>query len=110
VLIDTAPVLAVTDGALAHRKAATTLLVLRSGQHPLLEITTALKQMLQNGVRPCAVIVNDERPQASDHSYVKYGAAYQAKARAAPAPPSRRGLIAVTYSAACGRPRGPRGP
>jgi tyrosine-protein kinase Etk/Wzc len=90
VIVDTAPVLAVTDGVLAGRRAGTTLLVLRAGQHPLREITGALKQMAQNGVEPCALVINGMRAQAADYSNVKYGRSYQSSPRSRAQPPSRR--------------------
>jgi tyrosine-protein kinase Etk/Wzc len=92
VLVDTAPILAVTDGVVAGRRAATALLVLRAGQHRLGEITNALKQMVRNGVAPTAIILNDMRRRAAEYSTVAYGERYQATRRrgSEPPPPSPR--------------------
>jgi tyrosine-protein kinase Etk/Wzc len=90
VLLDTAPVLAVTDSLLAARTAGTTLLVLRAGQHPLREITDALKHMVQSGVQPGGLIINDMRQQRSGYSYVRYGDTYRANYLSEAEPTSRR--------------------
>jgi tyrosine-protein kinase Etk/Wzc len=76
VLVDTAPVLAVTDATLACRPAGTTLLVLRGGQHPVREIAAATKRMVQGGVTPRAIILNDVMPKAAGYAYSKYGYNY----------------------------------
>ena len=59
VVIDTPPILAVTDGALISRLAGVTLMVLRAGQHPMREVMLALKRFAQNGVRPAGLVLND---------------------------------------------------
>ena len=59
VVIDTPPILAVTDAAIIGRLCAATLLVLRAGQHPMREITTAVKRFAQGGVQPTGVVFND---------------------------------------------------
>jgi tyrosine-protein kinase Etk/Wzc len=76
VIIDTAPILAVTDAAIAGRTAGTNLLVLRAGQHPMREIALAVKRMAQNGVAPRALILNDVMPKAGGYAYSKYGYHY----------------------------------
>lgn len=79
VVIDTAPVLAVTDGVLAARLAGTNLLVLKSGQHPVREINAAVKRMNQNGIVIKAFVLNDVPPSAG-YAYGrqgKYGYHYQ---------------------------------
>ena len=74
VILDSAPVLAVTDGVLVGRTAGTNLVVLRAGQHPLREILTALKQLSQNGVEPHALVLNDVTQEAAGGSryYLDY--------------------------------------
>jgi tyrosine-protein kinase Etk/Wzc len=78
ILVDTAPVLAVTDAILACRPAGTTLLVLRGGHHPVREIATAAKRMSQAGVTPRAIILNDVMPKAG-YAYSRYGYHYHYK-------------------------------
>jgi len=70
VVIDTAPILAVTDGALVSRLCGVNLLVLRAGRHPIREIGAATKAYAQGGVRLHAVVLNGARPSRSGgHGY-----------------------------------------
>jgi tyrosine-protein kinase Etk/Wzc len=64
VLVDTAPILAVTDAALIGRSAGITLVVVRSGRHPLREIAQAVKRLAQSGVRPHGFVLNDVQPRS----------------------------------------------
>jgi tyrosine-protein kinase Etk/Wzc len=59
VLLDTPPVLAVTDAALAARAAGVVLLVIRAGQNPLREIQAAVKRFARSGVRVHGSVLND---------------------------------------------------
>lgn len=61
VLLDTPPVLAVTDGALVARHAGVNLLVVRAGKHPMREIAAALRQLGRSGVRVGGMVMNDVR-------------------------------------------------
>jgi tyrosine-protein kinase Etk/Wzc len=61
VLLDTPPVLAVTDGALIARCVGVNLLVLRAGAHPLREIVTALRTLARGGVRVQGFVLNAVR-------------------------------------------------
>ncbi|MCW8828866.1 MAG: polysaccharide biosynthesis tyrosine autokinase [Gammaproteobacteria bacterium] len=58
VLIDTPPVLAVTDPVIIGQYTGTNFMVLRSGQHHLREIQTALRRFEQNGVHIKGTIFN----------------------------------------------------
>jgi tyrosine-protein kinase Etk/Wzc len=70
VVVDTAPILAVTDGALVSRLCGVNLLVLRAGRHPVREIGAAMKAYAQGGVRLHAVVLNGARPSsAGGHGY-----------------------------------------
>jgi tyrosine-protein kinase Etk/Wzc len=59
VLIDTPPVLAVTDAALVARHAGVNLLVVRAGRHPLREVVAALRALGRSGVRVQGMVMND---------------------------------------------------
>jgi tyrosine-protein kinase Etk/Wzc len=59
VLLDTPPILAVTDAAIVGRHAGLSLLVIRSGKHPMREISHALRQLARNGVRVHGIVMND---------------------------------------------------
>jgi tyrosine-protein kinase Etk/Wzc len=70
VVVDTAPILAVTDGALVSRHCGVNLLVLRAGRHPVREIAAATKAYAQGGVQLHAVVLNGARPSRSGgHGY-----------------------------------------
>jgi tyrosine-protein kinase Etk/Wzc len=62
VIVDTPPVLAVTDAALIGRHAGTTLMVVRHGRHPAMEISEALKRLVNAGVNLHGVLLTDVPP------------------------------------------------
>jgi tyrosine-protein kinase Etk/Wzc len=81
VVMDTAPVLAVTDGVLVARHSGVNLMVLRAGQHPVREINAALRHFEQGGVEVHGAVLNDVQMRMG---YGKYGGyhyqyAYDAK-------------------------------
>jgi tyrosine-protein kinase Etk/Wzc len=59
VIVDTPPVLAVTDATLIGKYAGTTLLVVRHGRHPLNEIIETAKRMRNGGVAMRGVLLTD---------------------------------------------------
>ncbi|MCC8391832.1 polysaccharide biosynthesis tyrosine autokinase [Paraburkholderia sp. MMS20-SJTR3] len=59
VIIDTPPVLAVTDSTLVGRHAGTTLLVVRHGRQPLNEIIETAKRLRNGGVGLRGVLMTD---------------------------------------------------
>ncbi|CAN7208313.1 polysaccharide biosynthesis tyrosine autokinase [Paraburkholderia sp. 22099] len=59
VIVDTPPVLAVTDSTLIGKYAGTTLLVVRHGRHPLNEITETAKRLRNGGVALRGVLLTD---------------------------------------------------
>jgi tyrosine-protein kinase Etk/Wzc len=74
VIIDTAPVLAVTDAALIGRCAGINILVLRSGDHTPREIAQALKRLHQGGAVVKGIVINDAAIGPSRYSrYGQYG-------------------------------------
>jgi tyrosine-protein kinase Etk/Wzc len=64
VLIDTPPILAVTDAAIVGRLAGVNLVVVRSGAHPMKEVAAALHRLEQNGVAVQGVILNGVSPSS----------------------------------------------
>ncbi len=60
----------------ALKNAGVNLLVLRAGQHPLREVTLALKRYTQGGVRPAGFVFNDVVRLAGRYGY-GYGYHYQ---------------------------------
>lgn len=75
VLIDTPPILAVTDAAVVGRHAGTTLMVARYAVNTLKEIQTSLSRFEQNGIEVKGVILNSIFRRASgyqDYGYYEY--------------------------------------
>lgn len=75
VLIDTPPILAVTDAAIVGRHAGTTLMVARYAVNTLKEVETSLSRFEQNGVPVKGVILNSIFRRASgyqDYGYYEY--------------------------------------
>jgi len=70
VLIDTPPVLAVTDASIIGVHAGTNFLVLRSGVHGEAEINDALKRLKSGGVSVQGVIFN-AMPARSRGTYAR---------------------------------------
>ncbi|SQC91380.1 Tyrosine-protein kinase wzc [Cedecea neteri] len=64
VLIDTPPILAVTDAAIVGRHAGTTLMVARYAVNTLKEVETSLSRFEQNGIAVRGVILNSIFPQS----------------------------------------------
>lgn len=62
VIIDTPPVLAVTDSTVIGKYAGTTLLVVRYGRHPIAEITETAKRLETGGVNLKGVLLTDVPP------------------------------------------------
>jgi tyrosine-protein kinase Etk/Wzc len=75
VVVDTPPILAVTDAAIVGRLAGVTLVVLRAGEHHVREVTLALKRFAQSGVRVAGFVLNDLTRLAAGSSY-GYGYQY----------------------------------
>ncbi|WP_318392040.1 tyrosine-protein kinase Wzc [Enterobacter sp.] len=75
VLIDTPPILAVTDAAVVGRHAGTTLMVTRYAVNTLKEVETSLNRFAQNGITVKGVILNSIFRRATgyqDYGYYEY--------------------------------------
>ncbi|EMX9178764.1 tyrosine-protein kinase Wzc [Citrobacter sedlakii] len=75
VLIDTPPILAVTDAAIVGRHAGTTLMVARYAVNTLKEVETSLSRFGQNGIQVKGVILNSIFRRATgyqDYGYYEY--------------------------------------
>ncbi|BBT70400.1 MULTISPECIES: tyrosine-protein kinase Wzc [Enterobacteriaceae] len=75
VLIDTPPILAVTDAAIVGRHAGTTLMVTRYAVNTLKEVETSLSRFEQNGIVVKGVILNSIFRRATgyqDYGYYEY--------------------------------------
>jgi tyrosine-protein kinase Etk/Wzc len=73
VLIDTPPILAVTDAAIIGKHAGTSLMVARFDVTPLKEIEVSIRRFEQSGVEIKGVILNAVRKKASGYyGYYQY--------------------------------------
>jgi tyrosine-protein kinase Etk/Wzc len=72
VIIDSPPILAVTDAAIIGRMASATLMVIRAGQHPMRELEQSSKRLLQAGVDIKGIVFNDVPESSSRYGFGKY--------------------------------------
>ena len=73
VLVDTPPILAVTDAAIVARNVGTTLLVARYGVNSLKEIEVSIRRFEQNGMEIKGIILNAvENKSGSAYGYYTY--------------------------------------
>ena len=83
VMIDTPPVLAVTDATIIGRSAGCTLVVLKSGEHPLRMIEECIKRLTNAGVKVNGAIFNQIGGTGGGYGYgygyygARYGYGYQ---------------------------------
>ena len=75
VLIDTPPLLAVTDAAVIGRLCGTTFVLLRYGVHSMAEIHAVTKRLRQNSIEPRGFVFNALQPRKGygKYGYGKYG-------------------------------------
>jgi len=73
VLIDTPPIMSVTDGGIIGSMAGANFMILRSGLHPIKEIERSIKQFEQSGARLQGVIFNDMPIRRGLYGYGNYG-------------------------------------
>ena len=77
VLIDTPPVLAVTDAAVIGRLAGCSLLVLKAGDHPMRMIEECVRRLQNSGVALKGTLFNQVGRQGGQYGYgYGYGYAY----------------------------------
>jgi tyrosine-protein kinase Etk/Wzc len=75
VLVDTPPVLTVTDSALVARHATVNLLVLHSGRHTLHEIELAVDRLGDGGADVTGAVLNGDR--GTNRRYGRYDYYYR---------------------------------
>jgi len=76
IIIDTPPVLAVTDASIVGRYTATSFMILRSGSHNLRELQMSFKRFEQNGVKIKGAIFNGVELKKGRYGD-KYGNGYK---------------------------------
>jgi len=72
IIIDSPPILAVTDATIIGRMAGGTLMVLKAGEHPMREIDLAVKRLQQSGVNLRGLLFNDVSQQSQRYGAGKY--------------------------------------
>ncbi|RLL50644.1 polysaccharide biosynthesis tyrosine autokinase [Mariprofundus sp. EBB-1] len=77
VLIDTPPVLAVTDAVVIGKLVGTAFLLLRAGRHPVQEIQQAVRRFEHGGVKLQGAIFNDIKRTRSRYDYGGYQYKYK---------------------------------
>src|SRR5690554_634393 len=73
VIVDTPPILAVTDAALVGRLAGTSRIVTRFGLNPIKEIELTLQRFRHNGIEIKGAIFNAVEKKAAAYGYGNYG-------------------------------------
>lgn len=72
VIIDSPPILAVTDAAIIGRLASATLMVAKAGEHPMRELEQTTRRLIQAGASLKGIVFNDLPQLSSRHGY-SYG-------------------------------------
>lgn len=72
VIIDTPPVLAVTDAAIIGREASSALMVVRYGMNTLKEVQHAIRRFEQSGVKIRGTVLNGIERRAGAEGYYAY--------------------------------------
>lgn len=73
VLLDSPPVLAVTDATIIGKLAGATLIVLKSAEHPMREIEEVVKRLQGAGIQPRGVLMNQVGHRLGTYGYGNYG-------------------------------------
>ncbi|MEE9425434.1 MAG: polysaccharide biosynthesis tyrosine autokinase [Methylococcales bacterium] len=72
IIIDSPPVLAVTDACIIGRMVSATLMVVKAGEHPLRELQQCVKRLKQNDVDIKGIVFNQLPLSSSRYGYGKY--------------------------------------
>lgn len=76
IIIDSPPILAVTDATIIGQMAGATLMVLKAGAHPMREIELSVKRLQQAGVNLRGLLINDINAQSQRYGAGKYSYQY----------------------------------
>jgi tyrosine-protein kinase Etk/Wzc len=79
IIIDSPPILAVTDATIIGQMAGGTLMVLKAGEHPMREIELAVKRLQQASVNLRGILLNDVPVQSRSYGVGKYYYQYSYK-------------------------------
>lgn len=76
-IVDAPPVLAVSDAAIIGRHVGATLMVARSGRHPIRELEQAVRRLSQAGVHVKGFVFNDLNTERQRYRYGYKGYVYR---------------------------------
>ena len=76
IIIDSPPILAVTDATIIGQMAGGTLMVLKAGEHPMREIELSVKRLQQANVNLRGILFNDVPAQNRKYGAGRYHYAY----------------------------------
>ena len=79
IIIDSPPILAVTDATIIGQMAGGTLIVLKAGEHPMREIEQSVKRMQQANVNLRGILFNDITSRSQRYGAGKYSYQYSYK-------------------------------
>ena len=79
IIIDSPPILAVTDATIIGQMVGGTLMVLKAGEHPMREIEQAVKRLRQADVNLRGMLFNDVPVQSQRYGAGKYSYHYSYK-------------------------------
>ena len=79
IIIDSPPILAVTDAAIIGQMVGGTLMVLKAGEHPMREIEQAVKRLHQANVNLRGILFNDISASSQRYGAGKYHYHYSYK-------------------------------
>ncbi len=79
IIIDSPPILAVTDATIIGQMTGGTLMVLKAGEHPMREIEQAVKRLKQASVNVRGLLFNDVNVQSQRYGAGKYSYQYAYK-------------------------------
>lgn len=79
IIIDSPPILAVTDAAIIGQMAGGTMLVLKAGEHPMREIEQSVKRLQQADVNLRGILFNDIKTGSRRYGAAKYHYQYAYK-------------------------------
>jgi tyrosine-protein kinase Etk/Wzc len=79
IIIDSPPILAAADSSIIGQMAGGTLMVLKSGAHPMREIEQAVKRLQQSAVNLRGILFNDVQLRAAIYGKSKYHYEYSYK-------------------------------
>ena len=76
IIIDSPPILAVTDATIIGQLVGATMMVLKSGQHPIREIELSVKRLHLTGVKLNGLLINDINLQSKHYGAGKFSYQY----------------------------------